>query len=76
MPVTLAQAQAQLAAYLDAETAALRNQEYTIGNRSVTRADLKEIRAGVQFWNGEVARLSSEAQTGSSLGFYRGVMGG
>ncbi|TAK45249.1 MAG: hypothetical protein EPO27_10540 [Betaproteobacteria bacterium] len=57
--ITLAQAEAKLAAYLDAETAVLSGQEYTIGSRRLRRADLAEIREGVTFWNGKVAELSN-----------------
>lgn len=57
--LTQAQAETQLAAYLEAETKVLQNQAYTIGSRSYTRADLAEIREGIRFWNAEVQRLSA-----------------
>ena len=41
--ITLAQAQAQLDAYLAAETAVLGGQEYQINGRRLTRADLRSI---------------------------------
>lgn len=56
--VTLIQAQAQLASYLAAETAVLNGQEYTIGVRRLRRADLKEIRDGITYWNRMVSRLA------------------
>ncbi len=56
--ITLAQAEAQLSSYLTAETAVLNNQSYTIEGRSMTRADLGEIRQGIKFWDTEVKRLS------------------
>lgn len=59
--ITLAQAEAKLTAYLDAETAVLSGQEYTIGSRRMKRADLAEIRAGVSYWNGKVSELTSGA---------------
>jgi hypothetical protein len=57
--ITLAQAEAKLQQYLDAEEKVLLGQEYTIGNRTLRRADLAEIREGVTYWNGKVNELSS-----------------
>ena len=37
----------RLRSYLDAEQAILSGQEYTIGNRTLKRADLSEIRAEI-----------------------------
>jgi hypothetical protein len=59
--ITLEQAQTQLAAYLAAETAALGGQSYRIGDRMLTRADLSEIRAGIDSWNARVVSLSASA---------------
>ena len=55
---TLAQAQAQLDAWLAANLAASRNQSYQIGDRSLTRANAAEIREQISYWESEVARLS------------------
>lgn len=63
--ITLQQAETQLAAYLAAETAVLSSQSYTVGGRSLTRADLAEIRAGIDTWNARVVQLSN-ATTGRS----------
>ena len=63
--ITLAQAEAQLALYLDAEAKVLTGQSYEIdinGNRRrLTRANLGEIRAGVETWNARVMQLTSRA---------------
>lgn len=59
--ITLAQAQAQLDAYLAAETSVLAGQSYTIAGRSLTRADLRSIQAGVTLWNQRVNQLSNSA---------------
>lgn len=56
--ITLAQAEAQLAAYLAAETKALAGQSYEIAGRKLTRADLVEIRAGIEVWNNRVVNLT------------------
>lgn len=61
--LTLAQWEARLTAYLSAETAALTNQEYEIdtgnGRRKLRRADLAEIRRGINECNQQIARLST-----------------
>jgi hypothetical protein len=71
--ITLAQAEAQLAAYLAAETAALNGQSYRIGDRMLTRADLSEIRAGVDAWNARVTSLAA-ASAGAGRGRARTVV--
>lgn len=45
--ITLAQAEAQLNAYLAAETAVLAGQSYEIAGRSLRRADLDMIQKGI-----------------------------
>lgn len=56
--ITLAQAQAQLNAYLAAETAVLSGQKYEIAGRSLQRANLAEIQAGITSWNDRVVSLA------------------
>lgn len=63
-------AAARLTEYLAAESAALGNQSYTINGRSLTRANLKEIREGIQFWQAQVDRL---AAGGGGVGLQLGV---
>ena len=60
--ITLQQAETQLAAYLAAETAVLSGQSYTIGGRSLTRANLADIRAGIESWNARVVQLGNRLQ--------------
>ena len=57
--ITLETAERKLAAYLAAEDAVLTGQEYSIGTRRLTRADLAEIRDGIAAWEQRVIRLSS-----------------
>lgn len=57
--ITLAQAEAKLAAYLEAEEKVLAGQEYSIAGRSLKRADLAEIRQGIGYWNGKVNELAA-----------------
>ncbi len=56
--ITLAQAEAQLSAYLAAETAVLSGQSYEIAGRRLNRANLAEIQAGISTWNTRVQTLS------------------
>ena len=66
--ITLAAAQAQLDAYLAAETAVLGGQEYMISGRRLKRADLEMIQAGITLWDQRVKGLSSRgAGRGRSL---------
>jgi hypothetical protein len=65
--IDLATAQARLDEYLAAELAVLGNQEYTIGSgtagsRRLRRADLSEIRQGIEVWDRRVKELSSRSQ--------------
>ena len=59
--VTLDQAETQLADYLAAEQAVLSNQAYTIAGRSMTRANLKDIRDGIDYWDAKVKALNARA---------------
>lgn len=60
--ITLAQAQAQLAAYLAAETAVLGGQAYEINGRRLTRADLQAIQTGIDSWNRRCIQLGGKAE--------------
>lgn len=56
--ITLAQAQAKLQTWLDAEDRIARAQSYTTGDgRTLTRANLAEVRRELAFWRNEVRRL-------------------
>jgi len=56
--ITLAQAEAQLAIWLDALEAVATSQSYVIGNRELTRVNASEIRRQIDFWDGKVTKLS------------------
>lgn len=60
--ITLSQAQAQLDAYLAAETAVLTGQSYEIAGRKLTRANLDIIQAGIKAWDGRVKELGRTAR--------------
>jgi len=56
--ITQAQAEAKLQTWLDAEDRVASGQAYTIGTRSLTRADLGDIRETITYWDSMVRRLS------------------
>jgi len=56
--ITLIQAETQLTAWLSADTAVATGQSYTIGGRSLTRANAKEIRDNIVFWDRQIKRLT------------------
>lgn len=56
--ITLAQAESKLTAHMNAIDAVMNGQEYKIGSRSLTRADLKALQDGVDYWQGWVVKLS------------------
>lgn len=57
--ITLADAQAQLTAWLAASTAVATGQAYTIEGRSLTRADAAEIRRSLDYWDQKVQTLTA-----------------
>ncbi|MEA3227282.1 MAG: DUF6148 family protein [Planctomycetota bacterium] len=64
-PWTLAEAQTHLAAWLAAELAIAEGaQSYTVGSRSLTRADLPKIADRITFWRRECSRLTAGRTTG------------
>ena len=66
--ITQAQAQAQLDAYLAAETAVLAGQSYEIAGRKLTRADLLSFQAGIEAWNSRVQALARQSAGRSRSG--------
>lgn len=59
--ITLTQAQAKLDTYLDALDKILLKQKVEIDGESLTRANLAEVQAGVEFWDKKVKSLSQSA---------------
>ncbi|MGR9045632.1 MAG: DUF6148 family protein [Gammaproteobacteria bacterium] len=56
--ITLAQAEAKLALWIAAEESVAAGQSYSIGDRSLTRANLSDIRASITYWDQQVKRLT------------------
>ena len=61
---TLEVARTHLDAYLEADLALATGKSYKIGSRSLTRADLSEIKERIQFWSNEVERLEAGRKKG------------
>ena len=59
--ISLTQAQTQLDAYIAAEILVLGGRAYSQGGMSFTRADLKTIRDGIDYWNEKVKELTAAA---------------
>ena len=57
--ISIDEARSTLRMWLDAERAVATGQSYRIGSRSLTRANLADIRDSIQFWRREIARLES-----------------
>ncbi|MFA6575126.1 MAG: DUF6148 family protein [Nocardioides sp.] len=63
--ITLAQAEAKLTLWMAAEDAvANRGQAYSIEGRSLSRANLAEIRDAIDYWDRKVNELTAVAGRG------------
>lgn len=62
--ITLEIAKRHLDEWLEAELALTTSQSYTLRNRTLTRANLTEIRNTIKFWNDKVNELEHIKQTG------------
>lgn len=57
--ITLQEAQRHLAIWLEAEREIAISQNYRIGTRTLTRADLGQVREQVKFWEKKVQQLDN-----------------
>lgn len=57
--LTIYEAKEHLQAWLDADLALATGKEYRIGSRSLTRANVQEVKERINFWRNEVARLEN-----------------
>ena len=62
--ITLAQAETKLSEYLAAETAVLAGQSWSMGGKSMTKANLQFIQQGIEIWNARVKKLASNPSGG------------
>jgi len=60
--ITLTQAEAQLAVWLDASTKIASGQEYEIDGRKMKRADLANVNQQIRYWDSQVKRLSGRTR--------------
>ena len=59
----------RLEMYYEAEEAVLLNQEYTIGTKSLKRADLSTIRAAIKDLEGQIETLESSGGKNKAFRF-------
>ena len=71
--ITLETAKKHLDAWLEAELAVTNAQSYTIGSRTMTKANLAEIRKSIDYWNGKVIALENAQKRGGRNRAYRVV---
>lgn len=71
--ITLEVAKKHLDAWLEAEMSVTTGQSYTIGSRTLTRANLTEIRNSIIYWNNKVAALENVQKSGGRNKVYRVV---
>lgn len=71
--ISLEIAKKHLDAWLTAELEVTTHQSYTIGSRSLTKADLAEIRKQIEYWNNQVARLENIEKRGGRNRVFRVV---
>ncbi len=62
-------AQTRLQLWLDAEEAVSKGQAYSIGDRSLTRANLSEITERIAFWQRQVEGFRAKALGAGAPGF-------
>lgn len=73
MGITLKEAQQHLEMWLNAESEIATSQSYTIGTRSLTRANLKEVREQIKYWQNKVEELEkAESRRGRNC-TYRAI---
>ena len=69
--ITVEIAREKLNTWLEAEEALATSQSYTMGTMSLTRADLKQVRENITYWNDMVTKLE-RAEKGRNR-IYRGI---
>ena len=62
MSLTLSQAQTALDAWISADLTVAKGQSYSMNGRSLTMANVKEIREQIQYWERRVSAFQQVAQ--------------
>ncbi len=63
----------RLKLWTDAEAAIATGQRYQIEGRSLTRADLYDVRKEMEYWAGKLAEAENEEQCGGHIRAYHFV---
>lgn len=66
-------ARRHLDAWLNAELEVTTHQSYSIGSRSLTKANLSEIRKQIEYWTNEVEKLENIEKRGGRNRVFRAV---
>lgn len=69
--ITLEQAEAKLALWMEADDKVSRSQYYMVDGRQLTRANAVDIRKNIDYWQKKVSRLSR-----GGISISRGYFGG
>lgn len=64
--MTLQEANEMLNLWIEAEKAVSTGQSYSIGGRSLTRVNMKEIREAQRYWESEIYRLKNNVNSRGS----------
>jgi len=67
MSVTLTTAQTALDAWIAADLAVAKGQSYSMNGRSLTMANVPEIRGQIQYWERRVVALSNQSANQATL---------
>jgi len=71
--ITLAQAEAQLTLWLAASEKVASGQSYTVGGRTLTRADAGRIQSMLDYWDQKCQQLGGESNTARKIKVYGGT---
>lgn len=66
--ITLEKANEMLSAWLNAEMALTTAQSYSMGSKTLTRANLGEVRTAVSYWSSMVNQLSGATKKRRVIG--------
>ncbi|MCX4265322.1 MAG: DUF6148 family protein [Firmicutes bacterium] len=58
-------------AWLEAELELTAAQSYSLGSRTLTRANLAEVRKQIEYWENKIAQLQNKEQCGGRSRFIR-----
>lgn len=61
MSITLSQAQAALDAWIAADIAVAKGKSYSMNGRTLSLAEVKDIREQIQYWERRIAALQSNS---------------